>query len=111
MHTIRNVKMLTLVQLITMIIVFMVVFIYNRIQTPISHSSFGMVDCCVCSAESSEGSSVLIDGQIIKEGEKIYGATVTKIYGDKVEFEKDGKRWEQRVQEQPNLAWEEPNQL
>lgn len=99
--------MLTLVQLATMTVVFVGVFIYNTLRPAKSQIAFGIVDGVLYSPEDS---SVLIDGQIRKEGEKIYGATVTKIYKNKVEFEKNGKRWEQRVQEQPNHGWEEANQ-
>ncbi len=99
--------MLTLVQLATMTVVFAGVFIYNTLRPAKSHIAFGRVDGVIYGLEDS---SVLIDGQIIKEGEKIYGVTVTKIYRNKVEFEKDGKRWEQRVQEQPGRDWEEANQ-
>ena len=62
------------------------------------------------SSIATDDSSVLIDGQILKEGENIYGVTVNKIYSNKVEFEKEGKRWEQRVQERPNRGWEEADQ-
>ncbi len=90
-----------------MTVVFVGVFIYNTLRPVKSHIAFGRVDGVIY---NSEDSSVLIDGQIIKEGEKIYGVTVTKIYRNKVEFEKDGRRWEQHVQEQPNSGWEEPEQ-
>ncbi|MBN2183182.1 MAG: hypothetical protein JW715_14820 [Sedimentisphaerales bacterium] len=50
-------------------------------------------------------SSVMIDNQVLKEGDTIYGTKVVKIYPKKVEFEKDGKRWTQRICEYPNPAW------
>ena len=100
--------MLTLAQLITMIIVFVVVFVYNTFRPAISHKAFGTVDGVLY---SPGGSSVLIDGQIVREGERIYGVCVTKIHRRKVEFKAGGRKWEQRVREHPNPAWEEPNQL
>src|SRR3972149_5746492 len=106
-HKIRNVKMLTFAQLITMTIVFGVVFIYNALRPAESHKAFGVVEGVICGQEES---SALIDGQIIREGEKIYGVRVTKIRRNKVEFDDGNKRWEQRVREQPNSAWGEPNQ-
>jgi len=53
-------------------------------------------------------SSTMIDNQVLKEGDTIYGARVVKIYPKKVEFKKDGKCWTQRICEHPNPAWEEP---
>jgi len=105
---IRNVKMLTVAQLVTMTVVFVVVFIYNALRPAESQKAFGVVEGILWSQAES---SALIDGQIIEEGEKIYGVRVTKIYGNKVEFEDGSRRWEQRVREQPNLAWGEPNLL
>jgi hypothetical protein len=103
----RNVKVLTLIQLTTMTIVFVGVFIYNTLRPAKSRFALGMVDGVIYSPDDS---SVLIDGQILREGENIYGVTVKKIYKNKVEFEKNNKRWEQRVQERPNRGWEEVNQ-
>ncbi len=100
--------MLTVAQLVTMTVVFVVVFIYNALRPAESQKAFGVVEGILWSQAES---SALIDGQIIEEGEKIYGVRVTKIYGNKVEFEDGSRRWEQRVREQPNLAWGEPNLL
>lgn len=52
-------------------------------------------------------SSVMIDNQILEEGDTIYGTTIEKIYPKKVEFRKNGKCWSQRVCEQPDPAWNE----
>ena len=35
----------------------------------------------------------------------IHGVKVVKIYKDRVEFEKDSKRWAQHAQEQPTDVW------
>ena len=50
-------------------------------------------------------SSVMIDNQILEEGDTIYGTTIEKIYPKKVEFTKNGKRWSQRICEHPNPEW------
>ena len=52
-------------------------------------------------------SSAMIDNQVLKEGDTIYGTRIVKIYPKKVEFEKDGKHWAQRICEHPDPAWEE----
>jgi len=48
-------------------------------------------------------SSASIGNQIVREGEKILGATVVKINKDSVEFEMNGKRWTQKVQGQKGI--------
>ena len=52
-------------------------------------------------------SSVMVDNQVLKEGDTIYSTKVVRIYPKKVEFEKNGKRWAQRVSEYPDSAWDE----
>lgn len=51
---------------------------------------------------SPENPSALVFDQIVREGDKILGATVVKINEDSVEFEKDGKKWNQKVQKYPD---------
>lgn len=46
---------------------------------------------------SGDGSSAIIDNQIVREGEEILGATVVKINKDSIEFKKNDKSWKQRV--------------
>ena len=41
----------------------------------------------------SDNPAVIVDGEIVKEGDMINGAKVIKIHRDKVEFEKDGEKW------------------
>lgn len=55
-------------------------------------------------------SSVIIDNQILEEGDTIYGTTIEKIYPKKVTFLKNGKSWSQRVCENPNPAWNESDE-
>jgi len=54
---------------------------------------------------SADKPSAAVDRKIVHEGDTIHGATVVKIYKDKVEFEKNGKRWEQKVQQAPAAYW------
>jgi hypothetical protein len=54
-----------------------------------------------------ENPSALIEGDLVKEGDTLRGITVVKIHRTEVEFEKNGKRWKQRVGERPNPAWKE----
>ena len=55
-----------------------------------------------------EESSTVIDNQVIRKGDTIYGVRVVSIEKFFVEFEKNGLRWEQRVREKPNPAWKDP---
>ena len=56
-----------------------------------------------------ENSSALIDGHIVREGDTIYGVKIIKIDQTKVEFEKNGKTWEQRVRQWPDPVWRQFN--
>lgn len=47
---------------------------------------------------SEDNPSAAIGTQIVREGDKVLGATVVKINEDSVEFERDGKSWTQKVQ-------------
>jgi hypothetical protein len=69
---------------------------------PQGAQGYGVVKGVIC---VTEGSTVLIDEHIVKEGETIYGVTVVKIDRDAVEFSKYGKTWRQRVLEKPDPAW------
>jgi len=53
--------------------------------------------------DNPSASSASIGNQIVREGEKILGATVVKINEDSVEFEMNGKTWTQKVQEQKGV--------
>jgi hypothetical protein len=46
---------------------------------------------------SEENPSAIIGTEIVHEGGTVSGATVVKINQDSVEFERDGKRWTQKV--------------
>jgi len=53
---------------------------------------------------SKDLSSILMSENncVFHEGNTIYGVTITKIHKDKVEFTKNGHRWNQKVGETPN---------
>jgi hypothetical protein len=54
---------------------------------------------------SADKPSAIVDRTIVHNGDSIYGVAVIKIYKDKVEFEKNGKKWEQKVQQKPEAYW------
>ena len=55
---------------------------------------------------AEENPSAIIDGQIVHEGDTIHNVTVVKIHRDKIEFEKNDKKWKQKVQETPKAFWQ-----
>ena len=56
-------------------------------------------------AYSESHALAFINDKMISEGGVIDGITVLKIHEDAVEFEKNGKRWTQKVGEQPVSRW------
>ena len=50
---------------------------------------------------SEENPSAVVDKNIVHEGDSVHGVKVVKIYKEEVEFEKAGKRWVQKVKEEP----------
>lgn len=54
---------------------------------------------------SRDNTSAIIDSYVVHQGETLYGVKVLTINRDRVEFEKDGERWTQRVQEPPSNRW------
>jgi hypothetical protein len=40
----------------------------------------------------------MIEGRMLREGDSIHGFKITKIYADRVEFDKFGKTWVQKVE-------------
>lgn len=71
-----------------------------------SAASCGLIDGILFSPDDP---SVLIDGQVLREGDTIYGAKVIEIGRRIVTFERNGKKWEQRVQQRPDPARDEPD--
>ncbi len=55
---------------------------------------------------AEENPSAVIGHGIVLEGDAIDDVNVVKIHKDKVEFEKNGRRWTQRVGQLPNGAWQ-----
>ena len=47
----------------------------------------------------------IIRGQVVREGDTVGGVKIIKIHKDKVEFEKNGKRWRQGEEEPPGPEW------
>ncbi|GAF96518.1 unnamed protein product, partial [marine sediment metagenome] len=54
---------------------------------------------------SADKPSAIIDRSIVHKGDTIHGVTVVKIHKDKVGFDKNGKKWEQKVQQTPEAYW------
>jgi len=54
---------------------------------------------------SEDRSSAVVGIKIVREGDIIDGVTVVKIHSDKVEFEKDGQRWTQGINDPPSPLW------
>ena len=104
MSTVRNVKMLTLLKLCTVIIV--ILFAWLRLNPQQAVATRGMVDGILFSPERP---SALVDGQILTVGDSMYGTEVVEITRQLVVFEKHHHKWQQRVRERPNPAWDEPN--
>ncbi len=59
---------------------------------------------------AEENPSAVIGYGIVHEGDTIDDVKVVKIHKDKVEFEKNGRRWTQRVWQMPNGAWQKVEQ-
>jgi hypothetical protein len=69
---------------------------------PSPEETHGLVTGILYSADKP---AAIIDHKIIHNGDKIYGAEVVEIGKHKVEFARNGKKWEQKVQEKPQSYW------
>jgi hypothetical protein len=49
--------------------------------------------------------TVLIEDQVLHEGDVIHEVKVLNIGADKVQFDKQGEKWEQKVQEPAKPEW------
>ncbi|MCK5171969.1 MAG: hypothetical protein KAR47_01170 [Planctomycetes bacterium] len=56
---------------------------------------------------SDRNSSAVIDRQILREGQSIYGVEVVGISRNEVAFSRDSMTWKQRINQTPNSAWTE----
>jgi hypothetical protein len=52
-----------------------------------------------------EDPTVLIEDQILHKGDMIHEVKISNINTDKVQFNKQGQRWEQKVQEPAKPEW------
>lgn len=59
---------------------------------------------------SNEDPCALINHNLVHEGDITNGVKVVKIYKCEVEFEKNGKRWTQKVLANPSPAWKAAEQ-
>ncbi|UCF14865.1 MAG: hypothetical protein JSW59_15760 [Phycisphaerales bacterium] len=66
-------------------------------------SNKGFVRGIVYSADSG---SALIDETIVHTGGTIDGVRIVKVHAGGVDFEKDGRRWTQKVSEKPDPLWQ-----
>jgi len=74
----------------------------DKTTTPKSMATHGMVVGIVYSPEKS---SAVVNNKIVHEGDTLHDVAVSKIYEDKVVFEKNGNKWEQAVRQTPNAYW------
>jgi len=100
MSTAGNVKILVWLQFCTIVLAILFAWFY---LDPKPTAARGKLDGILYTIENS---TVLVDGQALKEGDTMYGVEVVRIYRNRVIFEKDGERWEQRVRERPNPNWD-----
>ena len=55
----------------------------------------------------AENSSVVIDDEILYEGDTIYGVKIVKIHADEVELVKNSTAWTQQIDQTPPAVWEQ----
>jgi hypothetical protein len=55
---------------------------------------------------SEDKQSVIIDGKIFHVGDTVQGIKVLKIHRRQVNFEKNGFRWTQKINQTPSSYWE-----
>jgi len=55
---------------------------------------------------SEQKPAAIISGKIACQGESANGVKIVRIYRDRVEFEKNGKKWEQKVREPTKAYWQ-----
>ena len=54
---------------------------------------------------NEENPTALINNKVVHEGDSIQGVKVVKIHRNEIEFDKNGKRWTQRLHAKPDPAW------
>lgn len=55
---------------------------------------------------NEKGPSALINHQLVYQGDVIKGVKILKIDRDKVKFEKNGRKWTQKMLDNPSSNWE-----
>ena len=96
---ISNTKALIVIQFFAVAAVIVVASVYTLRGSFHQKGIIGGILYC------DEDSTISIDGQVLRNGDTLYGVKVVKIYRDKVKFDKNGLQWEQRIRERPNPAW------
>ncbi len=56
-------------------------------------------------AYNDENPSAVIDSRLVHRGDVIDGVKVVGIYKDKVEFDRNGTKWSQKIRERPAKGW------
>lgn len=82
----------------------------NKISTPQLGVVTGIVHPEQDPCGVTKAPSAIVGIKIVHAGDTIDGVKVVEISRGRVEFEKDGERWTQGIQEEPNSAWDEPEQ-
>ena len=102
--TIRNLRMLLFIQILTLIAATVGALSYLS-----KHKDYqkGEVKGILYTGINS---STMIDNQVLEEGDTIYGITIEKINPKEVKFRKDEIVWSQRICELPNPAWNETDE-
>lgn len=55
---------------------------------------------------SEDNPSIILGNKVIKhQGDTIYGIVIEKVYKDRVDFVKNGKKWTQKIRETPGPEW------
>ncbi|HUV62708.1 MAG TPA: hypothetical protein VMW24_02360, partial [Sedimentisphaerales bacterium] len=54
---------------------------------------------------SQDSSTAVVGTYVVREGDTIDGVTIVRIHDDKVEFEKEGQRWTQTLNQPPGEQW------
>ena len=76
---------------------------FDGMTPPKGASPKGLVRGIVYSDSSG---SVLIDDTIVHTGDTIDGVKIIRVHSGGVDFEKDGRRWTQKVSETPDPLWQ-----
>lgn len=56
---------------------------------------------------SGDNISAVIGDSVVHEGDTTHGVKIVKIYKDRIELEKNGRRWSQQIGDTPDTAWRE----